>query len=216
MSDNKPFTDLRAVFEKKDAAVYFSHLDLSRTAARALRRSGMDIWLTEGFTPRPHLVFTPPLSLGYESECEIMDFRLNLGAVLDAQALKKAFPESLKIKEVYVPETKIKDIVYAHWELTFETDAAPRDIEQCFAKPLVLVKKTKRSEQQTDITRFISKLECEKNGDTVTVNTVLDCSSDSTLSPAYIFKGLEACGIGAKNQKVTRKAFLDKDMKIFR
>ena len=216
MSDNKPFTDVRAVFEKKGAAVYFSHLDLSRTAARALRRSGLDIWLTEGFTPRPHLVFSPPLSLGYESECEIMDLRLNLGAELDVQALKNAFPESLKIRSVYFPKTKIKEITYARWRLTFDSPACPREITECFVRPLVLIKKTKRSEQETDITRFIKRFECTKANNTVTVDTVLDCSSDSTLSPAYIFQGLEACNIAVQKPRVTRTAFFDKSMEIFR
>ena len=217
MSDNNlPFIDVRAVFEKKGAAVYFSHLDLSRTAARALRRSGMDIWMTKGFTPRPHLVFTPPLSLGYMSECEVMDFRLNLGAELDTAALKKAFPEALKIKEVYYPENKIKEIAYARWRITVDTAASARDIAELFSKPLVLLKKTKRSEQEVDITAFIRSLECTKTGDTVTITTVLDCSSDSTLSPAYLIQGIESNGIEIKKTTVTRLAFLDKSMQLFR
>lgn len=216
MSDNKPFEEKRAVFEKKGAAVYFSHLDLSRAVSRALRRSKMKIWLSEGYTPRPHLVFTPPLSLGYESECEMMDFRLKLGEKLDETALKNAFPDTLRILEVYTPKTKLKDISLARWKIELKTPCDAMAVAKALEGPLVLTKKTKRSEQQVDITPFIKRLEC-KNIDTgVQIDTVLDCSVENTLSPAYILKGLESRGVSFERPKITRLAFLDKNFNIFR
>lgn len=86
----------------------------------------LDIWMTEGFSPRPHLVFTPPLSLGYESVCEIMDFRLNLGAELDKDAFISSFPPALSIKDVYFPERKLKEIEYAGYTLTLRGGQAGR------------------------------------------------------------------------------------------
>ena len=141
MKEYVPFTDVRAVFEKTGAAKYFSHLDLTRTVSRALRRSRLDIWMTEGFSPRPHLVFTPPLSLGYESVCEIMDFRLNLGAELDKDAFISSFPPALSIKDVYFPERKLKEIEYAGYTLTLRADKPAEQISALFSAPVMLLKK---------------------------------------------------------------------------
>ena len=216
MSDNKPFIDVRAVFEKKGASIFFSHLDLSRTVARALRRSKQEIWLSEGFTPRPHLVFTPPLSLGYESEGEIMDFRLKLGKALDKEAFINAFPDALKIKEVYFPKTKIKDICYARYTVAFDTDKSAKEIVSLFSNPVMMLKKTKRSEQIVDITSFIHKLSATQKEGRVTLDTVLDLSGTSTLSPSYIIDALLQNGMKAQRVRVCRKEFLDKDFDIFK
>lgn len=216
MSDNKPFIDVRAVFEKKDAAIFFSHLDLSRTVARAMRRSKQDIWMSQGFTPRPHLVFTPPLSLGYESECEMMDFRLNLGATLDRAAFENAFPDTLKIKDVYFPKTKLKDIAFAKYRILIDTDSTPKDIVTFFDGPVMMLKKTKRSEQTVDITQFIKKLECTASDTGVVIETVLDLSGTSTLSPSYVIDALIQGGTDIRKSRVRRLEFLDADMNTFR
>ena len=216
MSDNKPFEEVRAVFEKKGAAVFFSHLDLNRTVCRALRRSKMNIWLTKGYTPRPHLVFTPPLSLGYESECEIFDFRLQEGEKFDENALKTAFPEALCIKSVYTPKTKLKDITYAQWKINVCTKATALEVMRVFEGSLTLVKKTKRSESEVDIIPFIKKIECKNVAGGVEISAVLDCSNESTLSPSYILEGMRKCGIEFRYPKVTRTGFLDKDFNLFK
>ena len=215
MSDNKPFIDVRAVFEKKGAAIYFSHLDLTRTFSRALRRSKQDIWVSEGFTPRPHMVFTPPLSLGYESECEMFDFRINLGATLDKKAFENAFPEALKIKKIYFPKTKLKDICFAKYKIEFDTTASAKEIVTLFSSPVMMLKKTKRSEQTVDITQFIHNFEATESGGRVTITTILDLSGTSTLSPSYIIDAISQNGISVSKIKVLRLAFLDNDMNEF-
>ena len=157
-NNNLPFTEVRVIFNKTGSAMWFSHLDLMRAMSRALRRSGLDIWMSEGYTPRPHIVFTPPLSLGFESTCEIMDFRLNLGATYDTDALKKCFPPALSVNDIYVPHTKQKSIVYADYTLTLD-EYDDEKIRELFSKPVMMLKKTKRSEVTEDITTFIKAFE---------------------------------------------------------
>ncbi|MBP3480501.1 MAG: DUF2344 domain-containing protein [Clostridia bacterium] len=216
MKEYVPFTDVRAVFEKTGAAKYFSHLDLTRTVSRALRRSRLDIWMTEGFSPRPHLVFTPPLSLGYESVCEIMDFRLNLGAELDKDAFISSFPPALSIKDVYFPERKLKEIEYAGYTLTLRADKPAEQISALFSAPVMLLKKTKRSEQIVDITKFIKSLDLSENNGIIKMSAVLSCSGSESLSPAYLISALAENGITAENISVCRTAFYDGTMNIFR
>lgn len=215
MKEFVPFTDVRAVFEKTGAAKYFSHLDLTRTVSRALRRSHLDIWMTEGFSPRPHLVFTPPLSLGYESICEIMDFRLNLGAELDKEAFINAFPPALCVHKVYFPERKLKEIEYAGYNIKLSCAKPAAEIAELFSSPVMLLKKTKRSEQTVDITKFIKSLDLSENNGIINVSVILSCSGTESLSPSYIITALNENKFGAEIFSVCRTAFYDGKLNIF-
>ncbi len=64
----------RARFEKFGRLRFLGHLDLSRTLMRALRRAGVQFLYSEGFNPRPRVVFGPALSVGISSEGEYVDF----------------------------------------------------------------------------------------------------------------------------------------------
>ena len=62
---------MRVRFAKEGPMVYIGHLDLAKFMIRQLvRRSA--VWYTEGFNPRPHLVFASSLSVGCGGEREIM------------------------------------------------------------------------------------------------------------------------------------------------
>ena len=67
---------LRLVFEKKENAVWISHLDLMRLFQRAFKRAGLLLTHTQGFNPRPSVSVALPLSVGVTSECELLDFDL--------------------------------------------------------------------------------------------------------------------------------------------
>jgi len=52
------------------------HLDMVRVLPRVFRRAGLSLYYTEGFSPRPVLVFGPALALGVQSIAEYVDFSL--------------------------------------------------------------------------------------------------------------------------------------------
>ena len=52
------------------------HLDMVRVLPRVFRRAGLSLYYTEGFSPRPVLVFGPALALGMQSIAEYVDFAL--------------------------------------------------------------------------------------------------------------------------------------------
>ena len=60
-------------YEKTENVKYVSHLDFVRMFGRALRRAHLPIAYSEGFNPHPLLTFALPLSVGYTSECEIIE-----------------------------------------------------------------------------------------------------------------------------------------------
>ncbi|MBQ2487301.1 MAG: DUF2344 domain-containing protein, partial [Ruminococcus sp.] len=68
--------NVRIWFKKDFECRYISHLDLNRTMLRALHKSKIPIWHTEGFNPHPFATFPLPLSLGFRGVNECMDVRL--------------------------------------------------------------------------------------------------------------------------------------------
>lgn len=208
------FKDMRARFCKTDSAVYFSHLDLNRAVMRALRRSGIPYWSTGGFSPHPYCVFAQPLSLGFESEGELFDFRITEEA--DLTALVQAFPDSLKILEIYEPQDHFKVIGWANYRIELKTEASAAAIQEAFSRPVTVLKKTKRSETEVDVREFIRSLTAEQQGEGVVLYATLAAGNTRSLSPNYLAEGLQNAGIPAELHRVRRLGFLREDGEVFR
>ncbi len=66
----------RIVFARDDDARFLSHLDAVHLWERAFRRGEIPVATSEGFSPRPRLVFAAPLPLGMLAEHELADLFL--------------------------------------------------------------------------------------------------------------------------------------------
>lgn len=75
----------RFAYTKLGSAAFLSHLDLLRALPRAFRRLGLPLFYSQGFHPKPDLVFGPALSLGVASLAEYVDVKIT--ADVDAAAL---------------------------------------------------------------------------------------------------------------------------------
>ncbi|MCW8133640.1 MAG: TIGR03936 family radical SAM-associated protein [Planctomycetota bacterium] len=64
-------------FEKSEAVRFISHHDLMRAFQRAVRRAALPVRLTEGFNPRPRIVFPAALEVGVASLDEVAELELN-------------------------------------------------------------------------------------------------------------------------------------------
>ncbi len=201
------YKEMRARFCKEGNAVYFSHLDLNRAVMRALRRSGIPYWSKGGFNPHPYCVFAMPLSLGFESEGELFDFRVLTDGEFDPDALKKAFPECLRIVEVYEPQNSFKEIAYADYTVLLKTNADAAVIQKAFEGPLTVLKKTKRSEKEVEIGEFIRSISAEDCAEGVLLRATLAAGNDKSLSPNYLAEGLRNAGIEAELRYVKRLCF---------
>ncbi len=72
-----PAQRFRVTFRKGERVRYISHLDVLRYWERAVRRAGLPLSYSQGFTPHPRLAFAGPLPLGFTSEAEIVDVSLD-------------------------------------------------------------------------------------------------------------------------------------------
>jgi radical SAM-linked protein len=68
---------LRLKFGRGEDLKFLSHLDLMRLWERALRRAGLPLAYSEGFTPHPQIALAAPLLVGVTSDAELMDVSLS-------------------------------------------------------------------------------------------------------------------------------------------
>ncbi len=69
-------TKLRLRFAKRGDLRLISHHDLMRCLERMLRRASIPIASSQGFNPRPKVVFTLALALGIEGRQEVVEMEL--------------------------------------------------------------------------------------------------------------------------------------------
>ena len=220
---------LRVVFRKIGALQYISHLDLMRTMTRVIIRSRLPVAYSEGFNPIPRLSFAAPLSVGVESCVEIMDIRITHPVCFDAvtEALNKNLPKELSVSEVYMAETKPRDIAFASYEITLCRDGiddalTARIADALAARPLTVLKKTKTGERDTDISPLIENLTVQRCEDGAKIAVRLRVENASFLNPDYLMRALartEGIFTGEKNREyytVLRTGFYTADGKRFR
>jgi radical SAM-linked protein len=64
---------LRVTFTRGDLLRYITHLDLMRSWERAIKRAGLPLAHSEGFTRHPQIALAAPLPVGATAEGELMD-----------------------------------------------------------------------------------------------------------------------------------------------
>ncbi len=145
-------------------AKYISHLDITRCMQRAIKRAEIPVWYTEGFNPHIYMTFALPLSLGYESECEVMDIRLIEDMPLSEvmERLNKSLPPDITVTDIKEQVNKPDAIVSALYKVVLSADnidgeSLLRDFgEFMLCDKIEVEKKTKKGIKTIDI-----KPDCE-------------------------------------------------------
>ena len=186
---------LRFKFIKRGSLQYISHLDLVRTMHKVIVRAKLPLWYTEGFNPKPKMIFAAPLSIGTESECEFMDLRMNEYIDPDeAMARINAnMTSEMQITEAYYPESKFTDLKWMSYRITISTIGVTDElVEKCNAllsSPTIEVQK-KNSDKTADIRPLIKSASAVRNGDDIVINAILSADPSSFLNPEYVIKAL--------------------------
>ena len=217
----------RLLFEKTGNAIYMSHLDLMRLFQRAFKRAGLNLKHSQGYNPRPLVSIALPLSVGVESDCEILDFELEGQQVSCEEMFKRlqgALVEGVVVRQVYEEGSKIKNLAFLDCIVTMEYDAGvPGDacdqIRSLFARPSVTVeKKSKNGITEQDIIPMIRSMELEQaDAHTILVKARI-CCQNPTLNPAQISAAVEVYlpEYKADFVKCCRKEIYDTEEKVFR
>lgn len=217
---------VRTVFEKKGRAKYISHLDLNRFMMRVFKRSGLPIWYTEGFNPHPYIVFAMALSLGFESECEIMDFNLTEGVSFGKikKVLNDILPEGLKILYVTTPEHKIKDIGKAEYSVECITESPEKNVllieelRKFIELPAINVeKKTKKGIKLVDIKPLTEITDIINQSGSIILNMRLPAGTQNNFNPMLFIDAFSAVSnVEFETGKISRTGIFCSDGEIFK
>ena len=181
--------DYRVVFEKRGRVKYISHLDLNRCMLRAIRRSGLPAWYTEGFHPHMYLMFPLALSLGAESICEVMDIRLTeeLPPEEILSRLNPALPEGLRAYAVREPKHVTQDIGSAEYEVTLCGEDLAAKWDAFLAQEQILIeKKTKKGMKEMDIRDKICMVDSRAEGDALRLTLRLPAGNEGNINVSVV------------------------------
>lgn len=179
---------IRIKFAKTGKLRYISHLDLCRTLNSAFLRSGIPIWYTQGFNPRPKMVFALTVSVGAESVSEYLDIRITHEMCESeiAKRLQAVLTPDLAILEVYRPTTKPQDVEFSDYEIYTERPLDPQAVEAALQVPMIVLVHGKKGDKEKDIREQISSVTVE--GDCI--RTRLAAGQGNFLNPENFMKGL--------------------------
>ena len=167
---------IRVKFRKYGIMKLIGHLDMMRYFQKALKRAGIAVSYTEGFSPHIIMSFASPLGVGLTSDGEYMDIQVEeASSSADCvRRLNKAMAEGVEIvsfREISGEKSQnaMSLVAAADYEVRFRAGKGPEALEtepgrdSCkedfaafLARPeIVILKKSKNSERELDIRPFI-------------------------------------------------------------
>lgn len=218
----KPVKTVIFRFSESGALVYVSHLDIARAVTRALIKTRLPLYYTEGFNPIPKLTFASPLSVGSGGENELARFKLceDVDDETVLEKLRAAMPEGIYVKEVYSAESNFKQIAWAENVIEMHCGArgAAEKINKKFEGPVSVLKRTKSTEKEIDISPLIKSFSAEDTDFGVRITAVTRADSSDYLNPEYVAKAAAeiADPDGSGYWEITRKHFMFEDGTLFR
>jgi len=217
---------VRIWFEKRGDVRYISHLDLMRTMTRAIRRSKIPLWYTEGFNPHPYMTFVLPLSLGMESENDAMDIRVE-GEITNREvmsALSSAMPDGITVTCVTEPVLDPKFISFASFDISFYTAENANELEERIKKMLsgteLIVQKLgkkghKKVYKDIDLLPHVKSYAIKEKDGVPVLSLVLPAGSTTNINPSLLADEIIKGGNEEDYYIIKRKQLFDKDMKAF-
>ena len=187
---------IRLHFSKTGDAKYISHLDLVRCFTRAIKRSGTDVWYTQGFNSRMYLLFALPLALGLESLSETVDIKSEamLNGPFLIERINPCLPEGINVYNCTIPKYNHNEIASARYLLNisdspeylgmFETSYS------CILSAMeILVEKTgKKGASKVDIRSQIIDSNLFKSDGNIVVHLHAAAGSTKNLNPVLLFE----------------------------
>ena len=232
LTPQHPYVTLRLKFKKVGSLQYISHLDLVRTMSKIITRAKLPLWYTEGFNPKPKMIFAAPLSIGTESVCEFLDIRLidDISPEEAKARLNANMTDEMQVIDAYYTDVKLTDLKWLAYSIDIKTDGASAELAESCARALLsdsvlVTKKAKpREEAPTiDIRPLIKEISAECRGDVIHLDAILSADASCFLNPEYVIKALRS-GVGilsdpdltAEYYTILRDRAFDAEMNEFR
>ena len=222
---------IRVRFTKHGAVKYIGHLDVMRYFQKCIRRAGVNVSYSAGYSPHQIMTFAAPLGVGIESEGEYMDLGIedehpDTAAIMEA--LNNASVDGIRIRSVKVlPEdagNAMASVYASKYEITFfedKKDACP-DKEQISSmieamnsmEHCIYHKETKKTSRDIDLKEFIYELKVadfsiyqDHPQDIPVINMTINSSSSDSIKPTFVMEylfGVLDVEMPSNSLKITR------------
>lgn len=217
---------VRIKFAKEGMMKFIGHLDIMRYFQKAIRRAELPIAYSEGFSPHMILSFAAPLGVGVTSLGEYFDMELTCDMPTEEvrNRLDQEMVEGMRVLSARrVPDGKagkaMSLVAAADYRVTFRegygfSDGWKEKVPAFFAQDSILVyRKTKRSEKETDIRPWIYRMEVQ--GDSlwlqVSAGSVANLKPDLVMEALAAFLGEELSPFACQVQREEVYADVGKD-----
>lgn len=198
---------IRIKFRKYGIMRFIGHLDIMRYFQKAIRRAGIPIVYTEGFSPHQVMSFAAPLGVGIISDGEYLDIEVHdsLPTEQAIKALNDVMVEGVEITDyVKLPQDAKKAmaiVAAAAYEVFYKNDdennnepmtaeEIRKGIHKYFDQrdEIIVTKQTKKSERTLDIRPHIYRFEAyERNGETG-FSMFLSAGSEENIKPELVIE----------------------------
>ena len=134
MMDKPSLFRYRVRFSKTEAMRFTGNLDLYRTWERTLRRAGVPLAYSLGFSPHPKITLGAALALGCSSEAELAEIWLeeDLTPPDLRSSLEKASPRGIRVtavERIATTEPALQTLIRsAEYEVRLHAEAMPEDL----------------------------------------------------------------------------------------
>lgn len=218
--------NIRIWFKKDFECRYISHLDLNRCMLRALHKSRIPIWHTEGFNPHPFATFPLPLSLGFRGVNECMDVKLEDDEYSFEEIILKlndCLPRGIRVFKVTEPVMKAGKIAFANFTLRISNDKTSSKLicnqinELLSQESIEIEKKTKKKTLKTvDIKPAVKDYKVTEMFDFAQLDITLSAGSTDNVNPNLLVSALFNKFNVEYDADITRNELFNSEMEKFR
>lgn len=191
---------VRIKFRKYGPVRFVGHLDLMRFFQKAIRRAGLDVAYTSGFSPHQVMSFAAPLGVGLSSNGEYMDIELHsLESCANVmERLNQVCVPGIEITSVKILPEKagnaMASVAAASYTIRFREGRAPQfSLEQALEdflgrEQLLITKEGKKGLREIDIRPGVYELQYREDA----LYMLLDASSAGNIKPIQVISALFA------------------------
>lgn len=218
--------NIKIWFKKDFECRYISHLDLNRCMLRALHKSRIPIWHTEGFNPHPFATFPLPLSLGFRGVNECMDVKLEDDEYSFEEIILKlndCLPRGIRVFKVTEPVMKAGKIAFANFTLRISNDKTSSKLicnqinELLSQESIEIEKKTKKKTLKTvDIKPAVKDYKVTEMFDFAQLDITLSAGSTDNVNPNLLVSALFNKFNVEYDADITRNELFNSEMEKFR
>ena len=177
-------------FAKSGCMKLIGHLDIMRYFQKTIRRAGIDIAYSEGFSPHQIMSFAAPLGVGLESQGEYLDIQVHSASSSRQMAaeLNRVMTEGIEVRSVRrLPEdgrNAMSIVAAADYFLRFENGCPPEFDAFMAQENISVLKKTKKNKILLDIRPLIYDFRREETG----IFLKLAAGSVNNLKPELVME----------------------------